>query len=551
MQRLSRWLLLALLCANAGCKQDSGTAARPPVPPTGAGAQQGPGGQGVLANEEAVIPPQCYTRTEGRFNPCYVCHQAPVEGEGHENRMGDGPLQGEYGFSEFGETNHWTNLFTDRTEAVARISDGEILAYVQHDNYSSLVRRMQENPTFKGWKPDLLGLQDGAAAFDRNGFARDGSGWVAFNYMPMPSTFWPTNGSTDDVMIRLPREFRARSDGSDLSDVYAANLAILEAAIKNLSEITTPPLNERTVGVDLDGDGKLGVARRLKRPATYVGAASSIPVHTFLYPRGTEFLHTVRYVGVDRAGNVHLPKRMKEVRYMVKHKLIPKHALAGLYDNELQEKIEASPPYYADFRDRGIDNGFGWRVQGYIENAHGELRPNTYEETLFCMGCHATLGSTIDKTFSFARKVDGARGWGYIDLRGMPDAPAYGETEGQILAYLRRVGGGSEFRANEEMQRRWFQPDGTLDERKVKAAADVHALITPSRERALLLNKAYRVIVKEQSFLQGRDATVTPPKQVFEKVDPEVPPLAPENRFRWDIRIRWPAPAALAAARSD
>ena len=28
-----------------------------------------------IYNQEAPIPPQCYTRTEGDFNPCYTCHQ--------------------------------------------------------------------------------------------------------------------------------------------------------------------------------------------------------------------------------------------------------------------------------------------------------------------------------------------------------------------------------------------------------------------------------------------------------------------------------------------
>jgi len=29
----------------------------------------------TLYNREAVIPPQCYTKTEGVNNPCYTCHQ--------------------------------------------------------------------------------------------------------------------------------------------------------------------------------------------------------------------------------------------------------------------------------------------------------------------------------------------------------------------------------------------------------------------------------------------------------------------------------------------
>ena len=48
--------------------------------------------------------------------------------------------------------------------------------------------------------------------FDDEGFdhAPDGTptGWRAFAYMPLPSTFWPANGSTDDVLIRLPEAYR-------------------------------------------------------------------------------------------------------------------------------------------------------------------------------------------------------------------------------------------------------------------------------------------------------------------------------------------------------
>ncbi len=343
-------------------------------------------------------------------------------------------------------------------------------------------------------------------------------------------------------MIWLPAAFREASDGTYARDVYLANLAIVEAAIKDLPSISAPRIDERAVGADLDGDGRRATATRVVRPGRYVGRAGDVEVQTFLYPEGTEFLHTVRYVGFDARGNVVPTPRMKEVRYMIKPTLIPKHALVGLYDNEIQEKIEGNPPYFGDFRDRGIDTGFGWLVQGYLEDANGELRPSTYEENLFCMGCHSTIGTTIDHTFSFGRKVDGARGWGYIDLVGMPDAPSWGETEGQILAYLRRVGGGSEFRANDEMRARWFRADGTLNEGAVRAAPDVHALITPSRERARLLNKAYRVIVMEQSFVRGRDATVKPPTEVYERVDPDVAPLTRDRIYRWDLRIAWPNP---------
>src|SRR5690606_35647612 len=151
-----------------------------------------------------------------------------------------------------------------------------------------------------------------------------------------------------------------------------------------------------------------------------------------------------------------------------------------------------------------FDNALGWYLSGFIEDYEGELRPQTYEEGMFCMGCHTSIGTTLDSTFSFARKVPGGQGFRYIDLVGMPDAPSRGEPDtGEILAYLKRAGGGSEFRENDEMRERWFREDGSVDEAKVREA-DVYTLLAPSRRRALNLNKAYLHIVRHQSYRLGR-----------------------------------------------
>jgi hypothetical protein len=494
----------------------------------------------AVYNREAVIPPQCYTRTDGVHNPCYVCHQN--ERAGRENTMNDGDLQLAYSFSDVGMTNHWGNLFEDRRAAVAAIGDEEILAWIDADNYSELAPRLAA-AQFGGFVPDLDDLEQGAAAFDEEGFARDGSGWVAFNYKPLPSTFWPTNGSTDDVMIRLPEVFRTSIGGAPSRDAYRANLAILEANIKGLDAVDSRPIDEAAVGADLDGDGELGAAERIVRVTSFVGAAAEHLLLPPLYPVGTEFLHTVRYVGVGPDGAIGVSRRMKEVRYMRKTSMVPLAQLAELYREEQYAKDAGYLPGYLNRWERGLDNEMGWLVQGFIEDRNGRLRVATYEETLFCMGCHASVGSTIDKTFSFARKVDGAAGWGYIDLRGMRDAPNVGETLGEIATYLERVGGGSEFRNNDEMLARWFTANGRVDATKV-AAADVYELITPSRERALALNKAYRAIVADQDFVYGRDATIVPPANVYDRVDPETAPtLGAERFFPWDIRLDWGAVA--------
>lgn len=499
-------------------------------------------------NAEAPIPPQCYTKTAGRFNPCYVCHQD--RDPGRENTMNDGSLQLVYAFSDTGTTNHWQNLFEDRSAAVAAIDDAEILAWVDTDNYSALAPRLQA-AGFKGWIPDLANLQLAADAFDPEGFARDGSHWVAFNYKPLPSTFWPTNGSTDDVMIRLPEPYRTDANGRYSRDVYKANLAIVEALVKDLPVVSSHPIDERRVGTDLDADGELGVAHRVTRGQGFVGAAAGRYATTFLYPEGVEFLHTVRYLGLAPTGEITVSTRMKEVRYMRKWNGYGKMDYERHYELENFEKELGHLPRYPNLGDWGLDNGFGWSVQGFIEGPDGDLRAATYEENLFCMGCHATIGATIDKTFAFPRKIDGAEGWRYIDLRGMTDAPNVGESQGEILTYLERVGGGGEFRSNPEMFARWFKADGSLDREAVLRARDVYELIVPSRKRALELNKAYRAIVAEQDYIYGRDATVAPPQNVYERVDnATAPTLPPELYFDWDIRLDWGEVAGRAVEAS-
>lgn len=496
----------------------------------------------TLSNGEAVVPPQCYTRTEIRHNPCYVCHQDPIDAR--ENVMADADLQEAYSFSEMGMTNHWKNLFEDRSARVSAISDDEILSYIGEDNYSELPSRLREKD-FKGWIPDLQNLHLGKDAFDAQGFAKDGSDWVAFNYKPFPSTFWPTNGSTDDVMIRLDPHFRSDKDGNKSADIYKANLAILEANIKGVKEIGSLPVDENRTGKDLDGNGTLGVITRITQTGAWVGAAEPEPLDTHLYPQGTEFLHTVRYVGIGKDGGIGSSPRMKEVRYSRKAKSFSKSMYARRYDMEAMEKEAGNLPAYHELGQLGIDNGNGWALQGFIEDKKGRLRAYTYEENFSCMGCHNTIGSTIDKTFSFPRKLDGSKGWGYLDLKGMPDAPNKGETLGEIVTYLARAGGGSEFRNNEEMSARWLKDDGTPDPDKLAKAKDVYDLITPSRERALALNKAYRTIVEDQDFIYGKDPVLTPPENVYDKIDNENSPTLPADKiYKWNILLDWPVEAA-------
>jgi len=545
MNRAFYSLIILIAALLVGCGEDDDMPAvvvSDDYESTGEEPQRPTIAQDTLYNREAVIPPQCYTRTEGVNNPCYTCHQTYSDSK-RPNSMGDGFLQGDYNFSDLGVHNHWSNLFVDRRDEIADISDGEIESYINTDNYTDFIERLENDDQWSGPIPAIENLEQGAGAFDKNGLAKDGSGWVAFSYKPLPSTFWPTNGSTDDVIIRLPEPFRLASCGDDVGefspDVYFSNLALLEMAMKDLTEITTPPIDETLVCADLNHDGILGEVQSIAARPSYVGVASGQPVKRMSYPEGTQFIHTVRYVGLDD-DRVVPSVRMKEVRYMKKVKDYSVAELASLYGNERQEKIDGNLPVYSDHGDKGLNNGMGWEVLGFIEDADGELRKQSYQEQMFCMGCHSTIGTTIDQTFAFPRKVTGAEGWGYINLEGMIDAPSKGQVDGEILQYLKRAGGGNEFRENPEMKARWFNDDGSVKTSEVKSA-DVYTLITPSQERALALNKAYKVIVEEQSFVYGRDATITPAQNVFREVEPEkAPPLQPESRVDdYDIRLDW------------
>lgn len=501
---------------------------------------------GQTHNREAVIPPQCYTKTDGAANPCWTCHTVAR----FPNVMADWDLQIEYAFSDDGLSNHWSNLFEDRTAAIDAVSDQEILAYIRQDNYTALRRALERIAGYPGYVPDL----DFGQGFDERGFASDGSHWRAFRYKPFPGTFWPTNGSTDDVLIRLPPAFRQDDSGSESDDIYAINLAILEASMASDPDIPdaavrwpTEPLDETAALRDLDGDGRLeaSVEEIVGLPAQYVGRAAGVAVERGLYPEGTEFLHSVRYIDPDEPDLI--ATRMKELRYSRKVRFLDRWAILAAYEDEREAKDMGLLPVFSGSPMVGLRNDFGWQLQGFIEGEDGRLRLQTEEEHLFCMGCHSTVGVTMDQTFAFPRKLPGAAGWRYQDVRGIPDVPQLGHTEPEILTYFRRVGGGDEFRANGEILDRFF-PGGVLDEDAVRRAApggdrDIAYLIAPSRERALELDKAYRALVREQRFDLGRDAVLRPTANVHREIVNGSTGLDQAGRVFTDgqLRLEWSA----------
>ncbi|SIS57422.1 hypothetical protein [Phaeovulum vinaykumarii] len=510
---------------------------------------------GYLANPTAYIPSQCYTVTEeagangtGRVhNPCFTCHVRPRA----PHYLNDADLQTEYSLPGPALENPWTNLFVDRSAAVDAVTDDDILAWVRRDNYRvggriALAERLADLPP--EWDADGDGewsgyVPDAWFAFDDEGFDRSPeggyTGWRAFAYQPLPGAFWPANGSADDVLIRLPAAFREDAAGRFDLGIYKANLAIVEALITR-TDVPVPGLDEAALGVDLDRDGVLGRADVVRfafaplRGETmhYVGRAGAEDraLAAGLYPQGTEFLHSVRYLDVTETG-VGMAARMKELRYMQKTRW------QSYYDRETAALAEAKER--ADFPDRirhllgdaerGIPNGYGWRLQGFIEDAAGDLRPQDFEETAFCIGCHGGVGVTDDDTFAFPRKLgaDAFRGgwyhWTQKGLAGTPERPRADGT-GEYAHYLRVNGAGDELRGNAEIIRAWIDGDtapaapdspARLKPGRAEALAeDISTLLLPSPERALRLDAAYREIVRAQSFRLGRDATITPQTNV-------------------------------------
>jgi hypothetical protein len=548
-------LTIALLSAATACREkplhdataDGGLAATL-VPAPKAGAGDGPAaatGLHVrhLRNTIAYIPPQCFTKTNAGAgkakNPCYACHtqsEAP-------NYVDDGDLQVDLKLPVPGAKNPWTNLLSPPVAHAPPMSDDEVLRYVRQSNYFdadggiALARALARPPL--DWDGNGNGRWDGftpdvAYAFDEHGYDHraDGTptGWRAFAYYPFVGTFFPTNGSADDVLIRLAPSLRQDATGNYDAGIYTLNFAIVEALITR-ADVAIDAVDETALGVDLDLDGHLGRATKVKfdpgdghggTRMHYVGQAGSLqstgqfPIAPGLFPVATEFFHTVRYLDVGPDGVVGMAPRMKEVRYARKAMWMTYDALKEHV--AMEAKITATAPHRTHgvewYREAGVANGLGWYFQGFIEAGDGSLRPQSLEESAFCEGCHGGIGATTDGIFSFARKLGPgatARGWFHWsqhDLRGIPE-PKRRDGQFEYTLYLGEAGAGDELRSNAEVLGRFFDGNGDLKPDEVaRLHTDITRLLLPSPARALDLDRAYHAVVLDQSFDHGRDAVL-------------------------------------------
>jgi hypothetical protein len=510
----------------------------------------------ILNKSSVYISPQCYTKTQdsknNTFNPCYSCHINSEE----PNFINDSDLQAVYDFSESSNINPFTNSFKDRTTLVSKISDDEILSYINKDNYKNrdgkiiiaekLIKKLPST-----WDFAYNGKKDGKWSgyipdsyfnFDNEGFDKDSNGvytgWRAFAYSPFLGTFWPTNGSVDDVLIRLPKSMMQDEKGNFSKEIYKINLAIVESMIKKQDVNLDFEVDESKYDVDLNHNNLVDktslIAYKWNKPDAlseypkviyknyYVGLAkeelksNKLHMSPGLYPLGTEFLHSVRYIGIDEQINsIKMSPRMKELRYTKKVSWNNYMQLSNSATAEIKEKY--------DFPERlkqvngniesGLLSGLGWVYQGYIEDINGDLRPQSYEETLSCIGCHSGIGATTDSSFAFPRKFDEKNAWYHWtkkDLKGTKDR-VLSNGKGEFAFYLEQNKAGDEYRANEEIKNKFFEKDGKLIQSEVdKIKDDITYLIYPSVKRAVELNKAYKVIVDEQSFIYGKDAHIKP-----------------------------------------
>jgi hypothetical protein len=406
----------------------------------------------ALTNRAPYIPVQCYAKTKRDdrvSNSCATCHRASEA----PNYTSDADVQLRMTLPAYATQNRWTNAL--HPPKPVALDDASTLAYVRTNNYRGF-EGCAFAPDAEGWDRDARG---------------DLTGWRSFAYEPLPGMFWPTNGSFGDAYIRLPAPYRRDAA------TYALNLAIAESMITR-KNVAIPATDERTYDVDLDGDGTRGVARVVKFSAQqrYLTDGKNLAI-AGLYPVGTELIHSLRYL--DVVDGISRPAaRMKEVRYMrkVRNVSYAEHELRATREGR-EKELEPNELRTIFGDGTRVNTGTGWAMEGMIEAADGTLRRQTFEESAACIGCHSGIGATTDSTFTFARKT----GWGPQALGKIDTKP-----------YFEAVGAGDDFAMNDELMR------------------DPNALI-PSPARALALDRAYLAIVREQSYVKGRDVFLGTP----------------------------------------
>ena len=423
------------------------------------------------SNPDPAIPPQCWVETGyGTQNACLYCHTDYLASIGHGNALRLAEDQVLYSFAG-PELNHilWRNVIAPEevdarlaAEGVALPDIGDV-DYVRRDNWSPAYARARpegnagwmntdrpddELALFPALDPNHLFPYDpadptsgGAHGYvDPEGFVRDSggrpTGWRSVNFLPY-GIFTPLTGSVSGIYVRLPRPFM--TSGGEISlEAYKANLELLERNVKN---------------------------RLLEGESHYLGDASSVRVRRGFFPVGAELAHPLHYVdlradgeagpSVDGVVGNHAPtyefpgtrsKRLKEMRFMYKWQDVALEDLAGAGDEEDGEETIVGREGQG-----WIDNAAGWILAAFIEDRQGNLRTQTTEELVQCLGCHGNVGNTVDSVWSLQRKLPGELGWREMDYGGydsrrphetrLEDYRREGEARGELELFYHTVVG--------------------------------------------------------------------------------------------------------------
>ncbi len=471
-----------------------------------------------FANPHAHIPAQCYIETSsGTQNACLFCHTDGVA----KRRLGNnnpqaganpnvGNLQTEYAFGSHNlpftpnaSINPWANTLKPETLSAAVANLGidpahwDMAAWIREDNWRPAYARRPkhdrewdtgiEHPfrLFPALDPaDLPAGEDGfvRSKSAKKAFWKDGrghnTGWRAINFMPY-GIFTPHAGSVSGIYLRLPAAFMQDAKGRFDLPTYAANLDLLERHIQDRL---------------LPTDG-----------TRYLGGAAQIERVRGQYPLGTEFAHPLHYVDVRKDGT--RAQRVKEIRWMIKQQ--PWHPEE--FGMALKEE---SAPVVAHPAQGWIENGTGWLLAGWIEDARGALRPQKPSELVQCVGCHSGnvrqsdigqnptftsgAGNTIDSTWSFPRKFSGKAGWREMDYLGyraaagalsMPEPRNRGHGRGEFAFFLDHVVGASLYGDMPAALEDYFSqhiPEWPRLEEAVKRG-DVEAVIAAQEKRLVLV----------------------------------------------------------------
>jgi hypothetical protein len=390
-----------------------------------------------------------------------------------------------------------------------------------------------DNGRWEGYIPDVF------YNLDADGFDRDSqgnyTGWRQYQYAPLPGNFSPANGSAGDGFIRLSEDFRVDKSGRPDLDVYKLNLAIVESAISR-RDMAVPQFDERDYGVDLDNNGELNNAdtvayrggpgaMKLVGKAGELQSYGKVHLEQGLFPVFTEFYHSLRYLDVSDEGDVIPASRVKEVRYSIKRRWYPRRVLARFAADEVKEKAYTPdrPRWVRGNQEFGVSNSLAWQYRGFIEDRDGWLRPQTHQELVSCVGCHSGIGATTDSNFSFARKLTAGDVEYFAGYKG--ESLDQGGSDAVLYEAV-----SAEFHAILDGYTTYLQQNRSLnDYRSISEEfslpvdkQNIASILWPDAEKAKLMNKAYLVIVREQSYTKGRDATVSPliyMRQQFEEGD--------------------------------